>query len=102
RAGAVIALGKVGDKTDAEVLQNIKGLLADSDKIVQESACLALGLLGNKSAVPDLLEIAKNTPAGKKLAGQDGDVYTRMRCFASVAIGLIGHREAFTPEDKVI
>lgn len=103
RAGAVIALGKIGDGTQPEVLQSITKLLADTDNRVRESSCLALGLLGNKSAVPDLLEVAQNTPKGRKLCGQGtGDVDTRVRSFAAVAIGLIGNREAFTTDDKVI
>ncbi len=100
RAGAAIAYGKVADKSEPEALDTLRKLLADTDKIVQESTCLALGILGNKAAVPDLLEIAKNTPKGRKLVGTDtSDVPTRTRSFASVAIGLIGAREGFVGDE---
>jgi HEAT repeat protein len=103
RAGAVIAYGKVADKSDPEALDTLRKFLSDKDKIVQESTCLALGILGNKAALPDLLEVAKNTVSGRKLAGSGtGDVPTRMRAFAAVAIGLIGAREGFVGEEASI
>ncbi len=100
RAAAVIAYGKVADPADPEALAMLRRFLGDEDKIVQESTCLGLGILGNKAAVPDLLEIAKNTPKGRKLVGTDtSDVPTRTRSFASVAIGLIGAREGFVGDE---
>lgn len=90
RAAAVIALGKVGRMGD-ELIEDIVPLLTDADRRVRESACLGLGLLGDAKALPILLDVAKNTPAGKKLVGAGtGDVGARTRAFASVAIGLIG------------
>ncbi len=94
RAGAVIALGKVADSSQAEVVDDIKSVLADDDKRVRESACLALGILGSKEAIPDLLEIVGNTSKGKKMMGRGtSDVLTRTRAFASISIGLIGSRD---------
>ncbi|MAG56257.1 MAG: hypothetical protein CMJ83_08205 [Planctomycetes bacterium] len=91
RAGAVIALGKVGK--GEELIDNIKGLLSDKDKVVRESACLALGILGSKGAVTDLFEVVRNTRKGKKLVGVGTrDILNRTRAFATVAIGLIGTR----------
>ncbi len=93
RAAAVIALGKVGDTTWPELIDDIKSVLGDRDKRVRESACLALGILGAKVAIPDLREIVRNTTKGRGMvsSGTD-DVLTRTRAFASVAIGLIGAR----------
>jgi hypothetical protein len=94
RAGAVIALGKVGEAERADVIEAIRGLLKDTARQVQESACLALGILGAKEAIPDLLEISKNSPRGKALAGTGtGDVLTRTRAFAAMGIGMIGTRQ---------
>ena len=94
RAAAVIALGKVADSSDVDAMEAIKALLKDSDNRVRESSCLGLGILGSKEAIPHLLDVAKNTKAGRKLVGRDtGDVLTRTRAFATVALGLIGSRE---------
>lgn len=99
RAAGVIALGKVAGPDDDGAMEAIKGLLGDSDQRVSESACLGLGLLGNKAALPILLDIAKNTREGRKLTGRDTqDVYTRVRSFAAVGIGLIGSRQDLPPE----
>ena len=101
RAGAVIAAGKIADPSLpnlAEIVGEMRKLLADSDKQVRESACLGLGLLGDKTQVPDLLEIMKNTVKGRGLAGQGTkDILARQRAFAAVAIGLIGLQDALEP-----
>ena len=103
RAGALIALCKVGYKTMPVTLSDLRAMLADKDKVVQESACLALGVLGNKESLADLLDVAKNTKTGQKLAGKEGaEVPTRMRSFAAVSIGLIGGREGFGAGENYI
>jgi HEAT repeat protein len=98
RAGAVIAAGKVADPTLpdlATVAAEIKALLADPDKSVRESACLGLGVLGSKAAVPVLLQIVKNSPEARLDTGRGTrDVEIRQRAFAAVAIGLIGAQDA--------
>jgi HEAT repeat protein len=99
RAAGVIALGKVAANSDDDAMEAIKALLADSDARVRESACLGLGILGNKAALPLLLDVAKNTGEGRRLTGRGtSDVLTRTRAFASVAIGLIGSREDLPAE----
>jgi HEAT repeat protein len=73
RAGAVIAAGKIVDPTVPElpeVIAEMRKLLADSDKTVRESACLGLGVLGWKEAIPDLLLIMKNDPKARAMTGQ--------------------------------
>ena len=102
RAGAVIAAGKIADPTlpnVVEIVAEMRKLLADSDKQVSESACLGLGLLGDKEAVPDLIAIMKNTAKARaELAGQGTkDILARQRAFAAVAIGLIGVQDALEP-----
>lgn len=101
RAGGVIALGKIGDKSQAELVDDIRSLMGDKDKRVRESSCLALGILGNADAIPDLLELVKNTRKGKKICNRGtSDVLNRTRAFAAIAIGLIGHRDGL--DSKVI
>ena len=91
RAAAVIALGKCGM---SDSLSHIQAVLTDEDKRVRESACLGMGILGNKDAVPILVEIMKNTSAAKKrLDRGTKDILTRTRAFAALAIGLIGTRD---------
>ena len=94
RAAAVIALGKCGapDPT-ADLYKRLK----DDAPQVRESAALALGILGDKSAVPILVEVMNDTEAGRKILGR-GDLETlrRTRAFAAVAIGLIGRRTDIT------
>ena len=89
RAAAVIALGKCGMPDD---LAEIKSVLGDRDKRVRESAALAMGILGNKEAIPTLIEIMNNTKWAKKELREGGEVLPRTRAFAALAIGLIGRR----------
>ncbi|MEE9392210.1 MAG: HEAT repeat domain-containing protein [Planctomycetota bacterium] len=89
RAAAVIALGKAGMPDD---LAEIKTLLGDRDKRVRESSALALGILGNKKALPELIAIMNNTAWARKELRQGGEVLPRTRAFAAMALGLIGGR----------
>jgi len=93
RAGAVIALGKVIDAAAAEDIGLIKKLLGDTDQIVRESACLALGLVGSKDEVPLLLSMAKNEPAARQLCNLGTrDISSRQRAFAMAGVGFVGSR----------
>ena len=99
RAAAVIALGKVGDATQPELVDDLKAVLGDKDKRVRESACLAMGILGSKDALPILMELIHNTPKGKKMVGAGtSDILTRTRAFASIGVGLIGSRDGLDSE----
>ncbi|MEE9392208.1 MAG: HEAT repeat domain-containing protein [Planctomycetota bacterium] len=89
RAAAVIALGKCGMGDD---LAEIKSVLNDRDKRVRESAALAMGILGDKEAIPTLIEIMNNTKSARKLLRKGGEILPRTRSFAAIAIGLIGRR----------
>ena len=102
RAGAVIAAGKIADMTFRnadEIVGEMRKLLADNDKQVRESACLGLGLLGDRRQVPDLIAIMKNDARARgQLTGQGTkDVQIRQRAFAAAAIGLIGLQDALEP-----
>ena len=92
RAGAVIALGKVADPLDTDSLARISGLLGDPSKQVRESACLALGLLGNPDSVSILKDIVEANKNGRNAVGRHSDILNRTRSFACIALGLIRHQ----------
>ena len=96
RAGAVIALAKVAHPTDEDSFMRIKVLLKDPHMQVRESACIALGLLGNKEGIPLLKDIISNNSRGKDLVGRQNDVLNRTRSFAAMALGFIGLRVSGT------
>jgi HEAT repeat protein len=86
RAAAVIALGKVGEKSEIPALMK---MLGDDNKQVRESTCLALGMLGDPGPIPQLVSIMNNTVEGKRLLGRT-EILDRTRAFAAIALGLIG------------
>ncbi len=89
RAAALIALGKTGHEG---ALVDLLSLADDRDKRVRESVFLAMGILGNKEAIPALIEVMNDSKAGRKLVGRPHGVLSRTRAFASMSIGLIGSR----------
>ncbi|MCB9831182.1 MAG: HEAT repeat domain-containing protein [Planctomycetes bacterium] len=90
RAAALIALGKTGMP---EALDDIRSLMADESMQVRESSFLAMGILGNREAIPTLIEVMNDSALGRKLIGNAKEVETRTRAFAALGIGLIGARE---------
>ncbi len=90
RAAALIALGKTGMP---ESLADLKTLMADEHKQVRESSFLAMGILGNKEAIPTLIAVMNDTPEARKWVDQTNGIDTRTRAFAAMGIGLIGARE---------
>ena len=90
RAAAVVALGKVA--TDG-VDKDLVAMLKDPTLQVQESTCLGLGLVGQRSAVPLLIDIMRNDAKTRRdVAGMTKDFLARTRAFAALGIGLIGAR----------
>jgi HEAT repeat protein len=93
RAAASIALGKAGALDPAALAIELKKHLTDEQQQVRESACLALGLLGAKEAIDDLVGMMQNSPAARKAYAKDGkDIQSRTRAFAALGLGLIGAR----------
>lgn len=96
---AVIALGRVESSwTVADGLSvNFLApqLLGDEHKQSAEATVIALGIAGKCAAVPTLIEILRDTPAGRE-AIKAGSVDYRRRSFAAYALALIG-REPSTP-----
>ena len=103
RSGAVIALGKIATPEQADVIDDLKDMLSDSQTTVREAACLGLAMVGSKEVVPLLFKILENKPEARKLLGRaSSDVLNRTRAFAAVAIGLVGFRTGFDADDNVI
>lgn len=104
RAGAIIAVGKVADPSTPgieDLRAEMRMRLADPVQQVAESACLGLGVLGDREGVPDLILVMKNAPEARArvAGGGKSDVPVRERAFAALALGLIG---AQTPPDPGI
>lgn len=71
--------------------QRIQTLLAHAQIQVSESAALALGILGEHAAVRPLLDLARDTRAGRELCARR-EVPYRTRAFAAYAVGLLSSR----------
>lgn len=103
--GAMIALAKIGDPkteggTDVEgFAQVIEKFIADGTQEISETAAVALGILGNETSTPILVDLAFNTEEGRRKVSKSGmanEVPFRTRAFATYGLGLIG----FQSEDN--
>jgi HEAT repeat protein len=97
RDAAVLALAKVGGEG---ARAQIEKKLSDDNRYVQESAVIALGILGDTAAVPTLLAILGESVQGMKLLGTT-EIRPELRAFAAVALGLLGDEAATATLCKV-
>ncbi|MFO1054708.1 MAG: HEAT repeat domain-containing protein [Planctomycetota bacterium] len=89
QTACMIALAKSGvDAPGIDVLAALKSRLAEHDQEVRETAALALGISQRRDALPLVLDLARDSEAGRKAAGRD-HVDDRTRTFAIYALGLI-------------
>jgi len=93
RGSAAIAIGRLATPKMTEVLEGLKPLLKDDSVSVPEATCLGLGLSGHPSAVPILVEIMADSPAGRELVGRSR-VTIRLRSYAAIALGLVAARDS--------
>lgn len=84
----MIALAKVGEDANPGVVALIEGHLASHDQMVRETAALALGISGLPDALPVLVELARDSHAGRE-ATKRSRVDERTRSFASYGLGLL-------------
>jgi HEAT repeat protein len=95
--GALVALAKIGDARGedgrSEFEEQFKAWLPDRSQEIAETSAVALGILANDACVHTLVEIARDTEAGRKIVGQ-GSVSIRTRAFAAYGLGLVGSRSA--------
>jgi len=97
--GAMMALAKIGDtkdeagQADGGFAEVIKEFLGDGSQEIRETAAIALGILGNDQTSKAILtDVALDTSAGQKLAGNGGAIDERTRSFAIFGLGMIGYR----------
>jgi HEAT repeat protein len=88
RSSCLIALAKIG--RDAAILPLFKVLLTSGDQEERETAALAMGIAALPEATDDLLALARDDAAGRKLVGRAG-VDFRTRSFACYGLGLIAY-----------
>ena len=87
-SSCMVALAKIG--RDQSILPLFKKYLPDNDQEKRETAAIAMGIAALPEAVPDLLELAKDTKAARKLVKRTS-VDFRQRSFAVYGLGLIGY-----------
>ncbi|MEQ1895692.1 MAG: HEAT repeat domain-containing protein, partial [Planctomycetota bacterium] len=91
RTGAALtALARLGPRTlrGAETtVELLVGYLAHRDRAVAESACLALGIVGDAAAVPVLVSLLRDDAAAQERRGR-GKVPEATRTNAAYALGV--------------
>lgn len=91
RTGAALtALARLGPRTlrGAETtVELLVGYLAHRDRAVAESACLALGIVGDAAAVPVLVSLLRDDAAAQERLGR-GKVPEATRTNAAYALGV--------------
>ena len=93
---ALIAVAKIGDTVkengESAVRLAIKTRLADPVQEIRETAVLSLGIQAAPASLDDLLAIARDDHAGRRLVGKpETPVNGRTRSFAVYGLGLLGH-----------
>jgi len=95
--GSMIALAKIGDVVDSsgesEFANIIKEFLKDGNQEISETSAIALGILGDRRAVPLLTQLLLNDEAARRLIGK-AEVPYRTRAFAAYGLGLVAHRNS--------
>ncbi|WP_292387719.1 HEAT repeat domain-containing protein [Methanosarcina sp. UBA5] len=87
KAGATIALGKIGDERAVEVLR--KEMKDGDDEYVRGGSAIALGRIGDESSVPYLIDRLR-------------DQRIKVRSSAALAIGEIGNEAAVKPLIEIL
>ncbi|MBI5853514.1 MAG: HEAT repeat domain-containing protein [Planctomycetes bacterium] len=88
-SSCMVAMAKVGKNTDQiNILEAFKKRLTEKDQEIRETAAVALGISQMTEAIPALIDLAKDTPAGRKLCARDAVDY-RTRAFSIYGLGLV-------------
>jgi len=87
KAGATIALGKIGDERAVEVLR--KEMKDGDGEYVRGGSAIALGRIGDESSVPYLIDRLR-------------DQQIRVRSSAALALGEIGNETAVKPLIEIL
>ena len=92
QTACMMALAKIGrapQGVDLEALFTAR--LARDNQEVRETAALALGVAGRTTALPLLLALLRDEPAGRKLCERE-KVEDRTRAFAAYGLGLLARQ----------
>lgn len=102
QTACLMALGKIGlDGPGIELEKVLTPRLARDDQEVRETAALALGASGRSKALPILLALVGDEPAGRRLCERDA-VGDRTRAFAAYSLGLLAlHSDAIATKQAV-
>ena len=91
---AVLALGRSMVASDAKlILDDMLNVVGSSYQTAQQSATLALGVLGSPEAIPSLFDLMQDSKSGARLTKR-GSVPKLVRAFAALSLGLINSPEA--------
>ncbi len=95
RATALMAWARAAGSDDASaVIKETLAYLGDSDNRYRDYMILALGIVKHADGVAPLLEILRNTSAGRRILARPTRIPDSMRAFAAVALGESGSAEA--------
>jgi HEAT repeat protein len=93
---ALIALARCGDPAPADAQHSLvpvlRARLTDSSQEVSESAALALGILGDESALELLAGLLCDDAGARTLLGGGRSVSSRTRAFAAYSLGLLAEQ----------
>ncbi len=90
-SSCMVAMAKIGkDAKNFKILPIFKERLTSNDQEIRETAALAMGISQMTDAVPDLIDLVADTPAGRKLCDR-GSVDDRTRTFAAYGLGLVAY-----------
>ena len=99
-SACLVALAKIGLSRDLGSL--LRPFLKNPDQEIAETAVLCHGIAGLAGAVPDLVEILKDTPRGRKLLESPQGIHFRKRAFAAYALGLIANAHQDLKLDRTV
>ncbi|TAJ21474.1 MAG: hypothetical protein EPO68_04660 [Planctomycetota bacterium] len=95
--GCMMALAKIGDTRsetgESPIQQAITPFLRSRVQEISETAVIALGMLAAESAVPTLIDLLEDTPAGRELI-EKREVDYRTRAYAAYGLALCGRQIA--------
>ncbi|MEW6741635.1 MAG: HEAT repeat domain-containing protein [Planctomycetota bacterium] len=91
---AVLAIARSLPAEEADLAFNdIVATLAHPQDSAKQSAALSLGVLGSEKARPILLELMRDSQAGRNSLGSTREVPPMIRGFAALSLGMIGKAE---------
>lgn len=89
---ALMALAKIGEEPEDSIAAFLR-FLKSSDQEIAETAALSLGILAAPESAAPLLELYRDSEAGRALCGRP-EVPWRTRAFAAYGLGLAAARAA--------